>query len=215
MRFSRVEIVQILVAVAAMTLAFTMALAGGALRLVELARSDGALPIAFLVVASFVAVFSAFLLHELAHKAVAQRYGCLAEFRYSLQGLALGIVTATLGLMFAAPGAVVIAGNVNARQNVRISAAGPGTNLTVAIVFIAIAFLLGSSTSAVANLGSLLIGTVAFVNVFLGVFNLLPFPPLDGFKIFTLNRPLWIAMLVSAIALFFVGSFLGVFFRVS
>lgn len=210
MRFSQVEVVHIVVAVAAMTLAFTMALAGGATRLFDTAQIVGALPIAFLVGASFVAVLSGFLLHELAHKVVAQRYGCQAEFRYSPQGLAIGIVTAALGLMFALPGAVVIAGNVNPRQNVRISAAGPGTNLALGAAFIAIAFLLGSSTSAILNLGSVLIGALAFVNVFLGIFNLLPFPPLDGYKIFALDRPVWIAMLVSAVALYFVGDVLGV-----
>jgi len=209
LRFSREEVRQILVAVGAMTLAFLLAFVGG----VRGIEGLGGLGIAILLVASFVAVVTAFLLHELAHKIVAQRYGCFAEFRYSLMGLAIGLLTAAFGFLFAMPGAVMISGTVDARQTVRISAAGPGTNLTIAGAFAAVAFLSGSSTSASASVVLVLVGMVAFVNLFLAVFNLLPFPPLDGFKIFSFNKPLWVAMLVAAVALYVAGNSVGVFPR--
>lgn len=201
LRFSSEEIQQILVAVGAMTLAFMLSLVGGIVGIEGILGNLADLGI--LLAASFVAVVTAFLLHELAHKVVAQRYGCFAEFRYSLMGLGIGILTAAFGFLIAMPGAVVISGTVNARQTVRISAAGPGTNLTIAGVFAAGSFLLGSSTPGLESLVSILMGTIAFVNILLGIFNLLPFPPLDGFKIFTFNKPLWAAMLVAAAALFF------------
>jgi Zn-dependent protease len=166
--------------------------------------------ILILLAASFVAVVTAFLLHELAHKVIAQRYGCFAEFRYSLMGLAIGLLTGAFGLLFALPGAVMISGSVNERQTVRISAAGPGTNLAVAGVFTAISFALGSSTSSTAGLASVLVGMVAFVNLFLGFFNLLPFPPLDGSRIFSINKPLWVAMLVGVGVVYLSGNFLKV-----
>src|SRR3989344_6005937 len=48
-----------------------------------------------------------FLLHELAHKFVAQRYGCAAEYRAFDQMLYLALGLAVIiGFLFAAPGAV-------------------------------------------------------------------------------------------------------------
>jgi len=208
LQFSREEVRQILVAVGAMTLAFTLALVGGIAGAEALGSPSD---LGILVAVSFVAVVTAFLLHELAHKVVAQRYGCFAEFRYSLMGLGIGILTAAFGFLFAMPGAVMISGTVDARQTVRISAAGPGTNLAVAGTTTAVSVLLGFSTSAFADVVSVLVGTVAFVNLFLGIFNLLPFPPLDGFKIFSFNKPLWVAMLVAAAALYFAGNSLRIF----
>lgn len=211
LRFSGEEIRQILVAVGAMTLAFMFALVGG-IRGVENAwRDSGGVGILILLVASFVAVVTAFLLHELAHKVVAQRYGCFAEFRYSLMGLAIGVLTGAFGFLFAMPGAVMISGHVDARQNVRISAAGPGTNLSIAAAFTAVAYVLGFSKLALADVVSFLVGTIAFVNLFLGFFNLLPFPPLDGSKIFASNKPVWGAMLGVTAALYFAGNYLRVF----
>jgi len=207
LRFSAVEVRQILIAVGAMTIAFTLALVGG-IDGVRFLRDPAVLGI--VLAASFVAVVTAFLLHELAHKIVAQRYGCFAEFRYSLMGLGIGILTAAFGWMFAMPGAVVISGSVDARQTVRISAVGPGTNLAVAGTATAIAALLGFLTSEFDVILSILVRAIAFVNLFLGIFNLLPFPPLDGFKIFSFNKPLWVAMLVAAVALYFAGNSLGV-----
>src|SRR3989338_2859350 len=86
---------------------------------------------------SAIAVGLGFLLHELAHKVVAQKYGCWAEFRSWDVMLVLAIV---LGLfkspiVFAAPGAVFISGFVGISRNGRISVAGPITNLVLAIIF--------------------------------------------------------------------------------
>jgi Zn-dependent protease len=59
----------------------------------------------------------AFLLHELAHKLVAQHYGCYAEFRSFDNMLILAIVMSFFGFVFAAPGAVMISGPVGIRKN--------------------------------------------------------------------------------------------------
>ena len=60
-----------------------------------------------------------------------------------------------------------------------VAAAGSATNLLLALVFglivrFAAALALPASAAALA-------ATIAFVNLFLGLFNLIPFPPLDGF----------------------------------
>jgi len=210
LQFGGEEVRQILVAVGAMTLAFMLTTVGGITGVGFLTGDLAVLGV--VLVSSFVAVITAFLLHELAHKLLAQRYGCFAEFRYSLSGLALGILTAAFGFLFAMPGAVVISGNVTMRQHGRISAAGPGTNLVIATAFLALALGLGAATGPTGGLIPFLIGTIAFVNLFLGGFNLVPFPPLDGSKILAASKPLWVGMVAALVAIGYTGWSLGVFF---
>jgi len=208
MRFGATEVSQILIAVAALTLAFTIAQIGGVYAIGGLGGVSLA-TLGLVALASFVAVVTAFLLHELAHKALAQRYGCHAEFRAFPMGLLLGVFTAAFGFLFAAPGAVMISGSVSPRQNARISAAGPGTNFVLAGMFFGLAFLVGSATMRLATLLSQLIASIAFVNLFLGGFNMVPFPPLDGSKIFAYNKPMWAGMIAVLVALAYAGWSLG------
>ena len=65
-----------------------------------------------------IAVGPAFVLHEIGHKVVAKKNGCWAEFRADPKGLQFGMVLAFfLGILFMAPGAVMVAGLVTRRQN--------------------------------------------------------------------------------------------------
>ncbi len=201
MRFGRTEIIQIFVAVVVLTIAFTLALAGGIQGIAFLLEVGGVLIFLIWLGVAFAAVVTAFLLHELAHKALAQRYGCFAEFRYYPMGLALGVITAAFGFIFAAPGAVMISGPVTPRQHVRISAAGPGMNLVVAAGFLGLAVLVGTPGGLIGDLVAFTVGVVAFVNLFLGGFNLIPFPPLDGSKILAYDKVLWVGMIAVLVAL--------------
>jgi Zn-dependent protease len=74
-----------------------------------------------------------------------------------------------------------------------VSLAGPGTNFMIVLFFALICHLFfpGLSLSTITN-SSLLgffVGTVVYINLMLGLFNLLPIPPLDGSKIFALLLP--------------------------
>lgn len=61
-----------------------------------------------------------------------------------------------------------------------VGAAGVLTNLAIAVVFAIIARIaFGMGEAGFAELASL----VVFVNLFLGLFNLLPIPPLDGYTV--------------------------------
>lgn len=67
-----------------------------------------------------------------------------------------------------------------------VSLAGPLMNFILAIVFTIIYYLLGNLASATSIIGiimSLVLYTI-YINIGLGVFNLIPLPPLDGEKIF-------------------------------
>jgi Zn-dependent protease len=179
-RFGRVELRHIILAVGALTLAFTLSF----LRAPIVGLSE----VEFILYAlgtSFVAVLTGFMLHELAHKVVAQRNGAWAEFRAYPMGLLIGIVTALFGFLLAAPGAVLIQGAIDRKQNGLISIAGPLTNLGLGMLFLALGLWLQNGLLAIA------LYWVGSVNTLLAVFNLLPIPPLDGSKVLRWSIPVY------------------------
>ncbi len=149
---------------------------------------------------SFLAVASGFVLHELAHKIAAQRYGHWAEFRAQFGGLGISLlVAAFLKLLFAAPGAVVIFGRVTPRENGIISIVGPGVNLAIAGGCALVSWLTqGTNPTPVPTI----FYVVAFVNALLAVFNLVPVGPLDGRKVLAWNKPVYAVAMTLAIGLF-------------
>lgn len=148
-----------------------------------------------------ITVGPAFLLHELAHKFVAQKYGCYAVYRAWTLGLAFAVFSAVfLGFVFAAPGAVYIFGpHLTREQNGKIGLSGPLTNLLLALGFIALGIIIPQAEE-ISSVG-------AYVNAFLGTFNALPFAPMDGEKILKWNKIIWVTLfgtllLLSVILLF-------------
>ncbi len=141
-----------------------------------------------------VAVGSAFILHELAHKLVAQRYGCWAEYRMWEMGLivAFFLAVSPLRMIFAAPGAVYITTHygISKRENGLISAAGPVTNLLLAVLFM----LLRGFGGMLGMLGHFGLA----INAWIALFNMIPFPPLDGSKVMAWSIPTWFAMALIA-----------------
>jgi len=150
-----------------------------------------------------ISVSTGFLLHELGHKFTAQMYGCAAEFRYSKLGLALLILSGLTGfLIFAAPGAVMIFGSIDTEKNGKISLAGPGTNAVLAALFGFVSIPLGIMFG-VNSLIYLIPYYVAYVNLMLGAFNMIPLYPLDGSKIFKWSVPVYIITVIIFAILYF------------
>ncbi|MDI6855821.1 MAG: site-2 protease family protein, partial [Candidatus Thermoplasmatota archaeon] len=83
---------------------------------------------------ALLAVATGFLLHELMHKLVAQKYGCWAEYRAFPFGLVLALLMSAAGFVFAAPGAVYIMGSITKKENGKISLAGPLINIVIGAV---------------------------------------------------------------------------------
>ncbi|MBT4446276.1 hypothetical protein HOA92_03380 [archaeon] len=134
-----------------------------------------------------------FVLHELAHKFVAQHYGCLAEFRAFDRMLYLAVgLAAVVGWIFAAPGAVMISGSVTRKENGIISMAGPATNFVLAGIFFFIA-----QAVPIFRIGY-------FINAWLGLFNMIPFGNFDGKKILAWSKAWWVGGVVIGLLLLFV-----------
>lgn len=192
LHFSATEVRHLLLALGALILAFA----------IFLGRNVGLVG-GFLL--SAVAVPAGFLLHELGHKVVAQRYGCWAEFRAYLYGLLLAVLTAFLGILFAAPGAVMVSGRVTERENGHISAAGPLVNLGVGGAFLGIWLGLRQAGVDVLLVDVLtlqnLASSVALISLFLGTFNMVPFPPLDGSKVLRWSLGAYVALLLPLVVL--------------
>ncbi len=134
-----------------------------------------------------------FLLHELAHKVVAVRFGQIASFKADYKMLALCIGAAFAGFLFAAPGAVYHRGRITKRQNGLVSVAGPLTNVVLLAAFLPLAFL-GGFLGQVGQLGVL-------VNAFLAAFNMIPFGPLDGKSVISWSKPVFGAVFVGSVLL--------------
>jgi Zn-dependent protease len=153
-----------------------------------------------------IGVGTGFLLHEMAHKFVALHFGYWAEYRANMMGLVLAIVLAFAGFIFAAPGAVMISKpNVPMefymqdpfgqeelkrqmnREALWISLAGPMTNI-VLVIFFFVMLMLSSSSILVARTANFAL----IINLTLAAFNLLPFGPLDGKKVYDSNRTVWL-----------------------
>ena len=145
-----------------------------------------------------VVVGAAFLLHELAHKFFAQRYGCWAEFRADNKMLLLMLAVSFFGFIFAAPGGVLIHGALTRERHGKIAFAGPFVNLLFAVLFLA---LLGIGvTSPVVSFGF-------HINSWLAFFNLLPLWQFDGLPVLRWNKIVYGLALASALVLSFFGSF--------
>ena len=137
-----------------------------------------------------------FIIHEIAHKIQARKYGCWAEFRASPGGLRFGVILAALiGVVFMAPGAVMVAGNTTREQFGKIALAGPVSNVVLWCIGLAFAVTFGAPN--IASPSDTIIFYWMMANGILGALNMLPFGPLDGKKIRTWSVPVfWIWLII-------------------
>ncbi|MEF8873771.1 MAG: hypothetical protein V5A88_03760 [Candidatus Thermoplasmatota archaeon] len=193
----------LIIAMGVLTLAFAISFSGGFYGIYR-----EVFPLYLLI--SFISVGTAFLFHELAHRKLARNYGCWAEFRMWRWGLMLALMFSLFGFVFAAPGAVMIRGNITREQNGKISAAGPATNWAVGTSFMSASLVAGIYGISYFSL-PFIFAFVAFVNLFIGGFNLLPFGPLDGRKIFGWSVKNYLLLVVLIAGTLAGGYYLGPF----
>ncbi len=158
----------------------------------------GALAVAFawaypftarsLLAAALVAL-AAYLPHELAHKAMAERYGCAARYVVSPWGLLLTLASAALPVRLVLPGYVLIACPAGAGEEGLIAASGPLTNVVI-----------GSLALALSGAWPLL-RSLASASAVIALFNLIPLGGLDGRKVLRWRPAWWAALLAASLAL--------------
>jgi len=116
--------------------------------------------------------FSTLLFHELSHSIVAQGYG-------------IKIKSITLFIL----GGVAQMEDIpkEPRMEAWISVAGPAFSLTIGTIAYVIYDFFGPVNPAMGALGKgalIMLGIIAFYNIILGIFNLIPAFPMDGGRIF-------------------------------
>jgi Zn-dependent protease len=110
-----------------------------------------------LPVPTVIAVFISILIHELSHAYVADRLG------WSVSGIRIDLFT----------GSAAIDTNIHERDSIPVVAAGPLSNLALAIVSIFIGLFFPYN----------FLVTMVVVNILLFLFNILPIYPMDGGRI--------------------------------
>ncbi|MCJ7478556.1 MAG: metalloprotease [Candidatus Nanohaloarchaeota archaeon QJJ-7] len=161
-----------------------------------------------LVVATGLAAAS-FTPHEAMHRVTARALNAYAEYRIWKPGVVLAVLSSFLGVVFAAPGGVKMhtkrgerygywAPTLDIDQTGVIAVVGPLINVMIAVI---LAFLAGSYTIMFQGTNLLTVGSN--INAFLAVSNLLPFYPMDGYKVLRWNTFIWAVVITLSILLFF------------
>lgn len=132
----------------------------------ELTRGAGGAAVWFVVVPMVAVFLGSLLAHELAHSVIARRNGM------EVRGITLWLLGGVAQLGGAMP---------SAGAEFRIAAAGPAMSYLLAATFALVS--LGASAVGVGSLIVSALQWLAFVNVVLGTFNLIPAAPLDGGRI--------------------------------
>jgi Zn-dependent protease len=192
LRFSRTEVLHLAVATALVTVV-GMSIFGFRLEL-------------NLFSVQLLSVFvSAFLVHELGHKFLAQFYRAWAEFRLLFYGAVMTAISALpfFPFKFIAPGVVWHSGNLGQSRSGKVSWIGPLTNLAMGAGFLVSYIALSSFDIR----NPILLAGVWF-NGIIAVFNMIPFLGLDGQKIFGWSKLVWILTFAAAIGLYAAGDLL-------
>lgn len=194
MSFSKYEKEQLTESIGILTIAFTLALSDG---LAPVMNSPeillNTLPLAF------GAVMTGFLLHELAHKWMAQQYGCWAEYRGNRNGLLFALLMSSFGFLLAAPGAVMVSGRITERQNGIIAAVGPISNVIIALIAFPVYIFTVGLESPLSLIGELA-RFIVIINLILGGFNMIPIQPLDGSKIIVWSKYAYFGIIAAIFA---------------
>jgi Zn-dependent protease len=152
---------------------------------------------------------ASFAPHEAIHRVTARALNAYAEYRIWNPGVVLAVLSSFLGVVFAAPGGVEMhtkrgerygywAPTLNINQIGVIAVVGPLINMMIAVI---LAFLAGGYTVAFQGTNLLVVGS--HLNAFLAVFNLLPFYPMDGYKVLRWNTLIWAVVIILSVLLFF------------
>lgn len=156
-----------------------------------------------LITIAVVFAFS-FIIHEIAHKITAQHYGLWAEFRITIWGAIITLLSIISPFKIISPGAVMVGGMADRKTIGKTSIAGPLTNIALTLLFLVFAQISRNSIWFAQFLPNSIWFAFAFgvlINSFIALFNLIPFGILDGFKVFLWNKAIWAVAFSASLAL--------------
>lgn len=140
---------------------------------------------------------SSFILHELGHKFTAKYYGLWAEFRLSLIGVIITLISIFSPIIkIISPGAVIISGEATRENLGKIAISGPIINISLSMLLLAL-----NLTLDIPSLFKIILAWGSIVNAYIAVFNLIPFGFLDGAKILWWNKYAWMMSFLMALTL--------------
>jgi Zn-dependent protease len=137
---------------------------------------------------------TSFLAHEISHKFVAQHYGLWAEFRLTVFGALLTLISIVSPFKIVSPGAVMISGYSSKETVGKTAISGPLVNIGLGFISLAATSIKLDPVFTIALFS-------AALNSFIAVFNLIPFAMFDGLKVFRWNRLVWALVFTMSLAL--------------
>lgn len=161
-----------------------------------------------LVAATALAAVS-FLPHVFSHRVSSRAIKAYGEYSMWKPGIVITVLSPFVGpFVFAATGGMEMftkkgeryghwEPHLDIEQIGLVAVLGPLMNVMMAVIF---AFLAGAFTVTVQGQNLFFLGTQ--MNAFLAVSTMLPFYPLDGYKILRWETPIWIFVMVLSLLLF-------------
>ena len=149
----------------------------------------------------------AFLAHEMAHKFVAQHYGMFSEFRMIPQGYYLSFIAILFAVPIFGTGVVDTRGARNLDEAAKSTLAGPLSNLIIASILLAIGEAIILIDGHLLLPMGFLLQFAIILNAVLGLFNMFPLFPMDGYTIMKWNKGVWAVVTVSLLILAIFGYF--------
>jgi Zn-dependent protease len=151
---------------------------------------------------------ASFMLHELAHKFVAQHYGMWSEFRMSPQGYYLSAIAILFAFPIFGTGVVYTSGTTSREENAKSNLAGPLSNFILAFAAAALVIFSALVLRGVPYPFSFIAQYTISLNAVLGLFNMIPIQPFDGATVMQWNKAVWATVAVSLLVLLIFGYFL-------
>ncbi|MBD3407707.1 MAG: hypothetical protein GF411_16435 [Candidatus Lokiarchaeota archaeon] len=155
---------------------------------------------------------SSFLIHELAHKFTAQRYGMWSEFRMLPTGYIISVFSILASVPIVGTGVVLSSGTGSQEEDAKTNLAGPLSNFILASVLIGgliiYRLILGGPIAGAGTIGFVILNLAQYgiiLNAFLGLFNMIPFQPFDGATVMAWDKMVWGVLTICLLVLLIVG----------
>ena len=160
------------------------------------------------VIVGIIGIFvSTFMVHELAHKFVAQHFGMWSEFRMLQTGYFLSAMAILFSIPIFGTGVVLTSGGRSIKEDGKANLAGPLSNFIFAVIITVSGLLIALATESAGEGLMILVVYGVEINAFIGLFNMIPLQPFDGATIRSWSSVVWLLMTAGLVAMLLVAYF--------